>query len=146
MIRRLVPAGLLVSPGGRGTLTDLRFCSHTLPVIPPGERPSGLHFMAPEIRDGQPGDFTSDVYGAGAVLYYAITGVEPPLDPAAILPPTQLRAACPHALERVEAAVTARPRQLEIRHPPRGYPLQTKVSANCARRSTRALTPGRHSP
>ena len=101
VIRRLVPAGLLVSPGGRGTLTDLRFCSHTLPVIPPGERPSGLHFMAPEIRDSQPGDFTSDVYGAGAVLYYAITGVEPPLDPGAILPPTQLRAACPHALERV---------------------------------------------
>jgi serine/threonine protein kinase len=101
LIRRLVPPGLLVSPGGRGTLTDLRFCSHTLPAIPPGEVPSGLHFMAPEIRGGQPGDQASDVYGAGAMLYYAITGVEPHPDPGEIVPPTQLRAACPHALERV---------------------------------------------
>ncbi len=101
VVRRLVPAGLLVSPGGRGTLTDLRFCSHALPAIPPGERPGGLHFMAPEIRGGQPGDPTSDVYGAGAVLYYAITGVEPPAVPSEILPATQLRAACPQALERV---------------------------------------------
>ena len=101
VVRRLVPPGLLVSPGGRGTLTDLRFCSHTLPVIPPGETPSGLHFMAPEIRSGQPGDSTSDVYGAGAVLYYAITGVEPAVEPRDIVPATQLRAACPQALERV---------------------------------------------
>jgi serine/threonine protein kinase len=57
--------------------------------------------MAPEIREGQPGDPTSDVYGAGAVLYYAITGVEPAANPNEIAPATQLRAACPHALERV---------------------------------------------
>jgi serine/threonine protein kinase len=101
VIRRLVPPGLLVSPGGRGTLTDLRFSSHTLPAIPPDEIPAGIHFMAPEIRAGQPGDPTSDVYGAGAVLYYAITGVEPALVSADIVPATQLRAACPHALERV---------------------------------------------
>jgi len=101
LIRRLVPPGLLVSPGGRGTLTDLRFSSHTLPAIPPGEIPPGIHFMAPEIRGGQPGDPTSDVYGAGAVLYYAITSVEPALAPSEIVPATQLRAACPHALERV---------------------------------------------
>ncbi len=101
LIRRLVPPGLLLSPGGRGTLTDLRFCSHTLPAIPAGEVPSGLHFMAPEIRGGQAGDPASDVYGAGAVLYYAITGVEPHPNPGEIVPPTQLRAACPHALERV---------------------------------------------
>lgn len=101
IVRRLVPAGLLVSPGGRGTLTDLRFCSHTLPAIPESERPSGLNFMAPEIRNGGPGDSASDIYGAGAVLYYAITGVEPPESPADLVPPTQLRAACPAALERV---------------------------------------------
>jgi serine/threonine protein kinase len=101
VVRRLVPAGLLVSPGGRATLTDLRFCSHTLPAIPETERPSGVNFMAPEIRKGGPGDPASDVYGAGAVLYYAITGVEPPESPAELVPPTQLRAACPAALERV---------------------------------------------
>ena len=101
IVRRMVPSGLLISPGGRGTLTDLRFSSYTLPVIPPNEAPTGLAFMAPEIRGGQPGDPTSDVYGAGAVLYYAITGVEPALLPAEIVPPTQHRAACPQALERV---------------------------------------------
>ena len=101
VVRRLVPQGLLVSPGGRGTLTDLRFCNLTLPVIPPNELPSGLPYMAPEVRDGQPGDPASDVYGAGAVLYYAITGVEPQENPAEIVSPTQLRAACPAALERV---------------------------------------------
>ncbi|MGH7560192.1 MAG: serine/threonine-protein kinase [Gemmatimonadales bacterium] len=101
LVRRLVPPGLLVSPGGRGTLTDLRFCNHTLPAIPPTERPTGLRFMAPEVRDGATGDPASDVYGAGAVLYYAITGVEPAEHPDDMVPPTQLRAACPHALERV---------------------------------------------
>ncbi|MGQ0703035.1 MAG: serine/threonine-protein kinase [Gemmatimonadales bacterium] len=101
IVRRMVPSGLLVSPGGRGTLTDLRFSSYTLPAVPPGEHPSGLPFMAPEIRDGQPGDPTSDIYGAAAVLYYAITGVEPAPNPAEIAPPTQHRAACPMALERV---------------------------------------------
>jgi serine/threonine protein kinase len=101
VVRRLVPAGLLISPGGRGTLTDLRFCSHTLPAIPESERPSGLPFMAPEIRAGGVGDPASDVYGAGAVLYYAITGVEPAESPSEIAPPTYHRAACPHALERV---------------------------------------------
>lgn len=101
VVRRLVPAGLLVSPGGRGTLTDLRFCNYTLPALPAQERPSGLRFMAPEVRGGGAGDPASDVYGAGAVLYYAITGVEPAEAPSEILPPTQLRAACPAALERV---------------------------------------------
>ena len=101
IIRRMVPSGLLVSVGGRGTLTDLRFSSYTLPVIPANERPSGLQFMAPEVREGQPGDFTADIYAAGAVLYYAITGVEPNPNPAEIVPPTNHRAACPQALERV---------------------------------------------
>ncbi|HET9276082.1 MAG TPA: serine/threonine-protein kinase [Gemmatimonadales bacterium] len=101
VVRRIVPPGLLISPGGRGTLTDLRFCNHTLPSIPRSEVPTGLRFMAPELRDGAMGEPASDVYGAGAVLYYAITGVEPAEHPDDIVPPTQLRAACPHALERV---------------------------------------------
>jgi serine/threonine protein kinase len=101
IVRRMVPSGLLVSTGGRGTLTDLRFSSHTLPAIPPGEKPSGMQFMAPEVREGQPGDFTCDIYGAGALLYYAITGVEPSANPADIVPPSNLRSACPQALERV---------------------------------------------
>ena len=60
---------------GRGTITDLRHCSYTLPAIPPQDRPGGINFMAPEVRDGAAGDPMSDVYTAGAVLYYAVTAV-----------------------------------------------------------------------
>jgi serine/threonine protein kinase len=92
---------VLLSTAGRGTVTDLRFCSYVLPAIPPGIVPTALSYMAPEVRTGAPGDATSDVYTAGALLYVAVTGQEPALDPAAIRRPTELRPACPRALERV---------------------------------------------
>jgi serine/threonine-protein kinase len=57
--------------------------------------------MAPEVRDGQVGDPTSDVFAAGALLYYALTGVTPPLDPARVRPPSDLRPMTPRAMERV---------------------------------------------
>lgn len=101
MVRRMVPASMLVSPGGRGTLTDLRYCSYVLPSIPPGELVSGQAFMAPEIRDGLPGEPTSDVFAAAAMLYFALTGVEPPEDPSRIVPPSSLRPATPHMVERI---------------------------------------------
>jgi serine/threonine protein kinase len=101
VVRRIVPASVLLSTEGRGIVTDLRYCSYMLPAIPPGTVPLGLGFMAPEVRDGAPGDPTSDVYTAGALLYLAITGQEPPLDTRLIRPPTELRPACPRALERI---------------------------------------------
>jgi serine/threonine-protein kinase len=57
--------------------------------------------MAPEIREGAVGDATSDVYTAGAVLYVAITGQAPSLDPSQLRRPTELRPACPRAIERI---------------------------------------------
>jgi serine/threonine protein kinase len=101
VVRRIVPPSVLLSTAGRGTVTDLRFCSYVLPAIPPGIVPTALSYMAPEVRTGAPGDATSDVYTAGALLYVAVTGQEPALDPSAIRPPTELRPACPRALERV---------------------------------------------
>jgi serine/threonine-protein kinase len=101
IIRRVVPASLIVSPAGRVTITDARFSSWTLPAIPAGIVPSQQAFMAPELRGGAGGDPISDVYTAGTVLYYAITGQEPPLDTREIRPPTELRPNCPRALERV---------------------------------------------
>ena len=74
IVRRIVPASVLVDVSGRGTITDLRFCSYVLPVIPPGNAPSLPMFMAPEIRDGAVGDLSCDVYTAGALLYFAVTG------------------------------------------------------------------------
>jgi len=99
--RRVVPASLLLNLAGRGTVTDLRYCNWTLPVIPPGEEPSGKPLMAPEIRGGAAGDPTSDIYTAGSILYFAVTGHEPPLDPLTLKPPSELRPHCPRTIERI---------------------------------------------
>jgi eukaryotic-like serine/threonine-protein kinase len=101
IVRRVVPASLLLSTAGRGTVTDLRFCSYTLSAVPPGIAPPEPAYMAPEIRKGATGDATSDVYTAGALLYVAITGQAPPLDPSQLRRPTELRPACPRAIERI---------------------------------------------
>jgi serine/threonine-protein kinase len=101
IVRRISPTSVLVSPGGRGTITDLRFSSYTLPAVPAGTVPPGLTFMAPEIRDGAVGDPAADVYTVGALLYYAVTGQEPPADTRRIRPPGELRPATPRAIERI---------------------------------------------
>lgn len=101
VVRRVVPNSLLVNNVGRGTITDLRYCSYTLPHIPSRESPPGRIYMAPEVRDGSMGDAIADIYAAGAVLYFAITGVEPAENPAEIVPPSKIRPTCPKALERV---------------------------------------------
>ena len=99
--RRIVPAAVLLNLAGRGVVTELRFSSWTLPMIPPDLRPSGLPYMAPEVRAGQVGDQASDVYTVGAILYFAITGTEPPLDSTALIRPMELRPATPGAIERI---------------------------------------------
>ncbi|MDQ3207422.1 MAG: serine/threonine protein kinase [Gemmatimonadota bacterium] len=101
ILRRIVPASVLLSSSGRALVSDVRFCSYMLPAVPPGTIPLGLAYMAPEVRDGASGDPTSDVYTAGALLYVAITGQEPPLDPTKVRRPTELRPACPRTIERI---------------------------------------------
>jgi serine/threonine protein kinase len=101
ILRRIVPASLLLSIADRGTVTDLRYCNWTVPLLPPTEVPTGLAFMAPEIRAGEPGDPASDNYTAGAILYYAVTGQEPPLDTSNIKPASELRPNCPRTMERI---------------------------------------------
>jgi serine/threonine-protein kinase len=101
VLRRIAPTSLLVNLAGRGTVTDLRFSNWTLPVIPPDETPSAKQFMAPEVREGAPGDPTSDIYTAGAILYFAVTGTEPPLDSLQLKHPSELRPNCPKAIERI---------------------------------------------
>ncbi len=101
IVRRIVPAGMVLTLSGRGCVTDLRFCNLTLPEIPPGEKPSGTPFLAPEVREGRTGDPTSDIYTAGAILYYTVTATVPPLDAAQLVPPRAIRSIVPAALERV---------------------------------------------
>jgi eukaryotic-like serine/threonine-protein kinase len=101
IVRRVPPPSVLVGSSGRGTITDLRWSSYTLPAIPAGAVPTMTMYMAPEVRDGAVGDPASDVYTAGALLYFAVTGQEPPLDPREARRPTELRPTCPRAIERI---------------------------------------------
>jgi serine/threonine-protein kinase len=101
IVRSLSPLSVVVSAGGRATVTDLRHCSYCLPAIPPNASPPALEFMAPEIRSGALGDPASDIYAVGALLYFAVTGQEPALDPARLRRPTELRPACPAVIERI---------------------------------------------
>ena len=101
VLRRIAPASLLIGPSGRGTVTDARFASWTLPAVPAGIVPTEQAFMAPEVRSGAVGDPTSDIYTAGAILYFASTGEVPPLDARSLRPPTELRPTLPRAAERV---------------------------------------------
>jgi serine/threonine protein kinase len=101
IVRAISPLSVLVSAGGRATVTDLRHCNYCLPVIPPGVLAPALAFMAPEIRPGPEGDPASDIYTVGALLYYAVTGQEPPLDPGQTRRPGELRPTCPRVIERI---------------------------------------------
>jgi serine/threonine-protein kinase len=101
IVRRVAPPSVLVGASGRGTITDLRWSSYTLPAIPAGAAPTMMTYMAPEVRDGAVGDPASDVYTAGALLYFAVTGQEPPLDAREARRPTELRPTCPRAIERI---------------------------------------------
>jgi serine/threonine protein kinase len=101
IVRSVSPLSILVSAGGRATVTDLRHCSYCLPAMPAGASPPALAFMAPEVRHGATGDPASDIYAVGALLYFAVTGQEPTLDPAGIRRPTELRPTCPRVIERI---------------------------------------------
>ena len=101
IVRAISPLSVLVSAGGRATVTDLRYCSYCLSAVPPGASPPALRFMAPEIREGAVGDPASDIYTVAAILYFAVTGQEPALDPRQVRRPTELRPTCPRVIERI---------------------------------------------
>lgn len=101
VLRRVVPTTLMLDVSGRAVITDLRYSSWCLPNVPADERRTGGAFLAPEVRDGSPGEPASDVYAVAALVYYVLTGHEPDADPARIVPPRKLRPAVPVALERV---------------------------------------------
>lgn len=102
VLRRLVPATVMLEATGRTFITDLRHASVLLSVATRApEQPDHRPFLAPEIREGQAGEPANDVYAAAALLYHAVSGRPPAEDPGAIAPLRRLRPACPRALERV---------------------------------------------
>jgi serine/threonine protein kinase len=101
VLRRIIPDTLMVDRSDRPVITDLRYANGCLDVVAFAEAASSEPFLAPEVRGSKPGEPASDIYAAGALCYYAMTGVAPAADPAAIRPPRQLRPNCPQVIERV---------------------------------------------
>jgi serine/threonine protein kinase len=101
IMRRITPTTLMLDTSGRGIVTDLRHANWCLGHEQSEETPGAIAFAAPEVRAGEPGEPTSDVYTIGAILYNALTGQEPAPDPAQIIPPRTLRPTIPAAVERV---------------------------------------------
>jgi serine/threonine-protein kinase len=101
VIRKLAPTTLMIDNSERTFVTDLRFANVCLDVAGPDDDPVAEPFLAPEVRAGDAGEPGSDIYSAGALLYYAATGRPPPLHPEELVPPRSLRPAVPRALERV---------------------------------------------
>ena len=110
IMRRITPTTLMLDLAGRGIITDLRYSNWCLAHVPAGDGAGAEAFSAPEVRGGGAGEPTSDVYGVGAIVYYALTTQEPARDPGAVTPPRQLRPTIPAAVERVILrALQARP-------------------------------------
>jgi len=98
VIRRILPTTLMLDVAGRAVITDLRYANQVLPAVAIPDSKANFPFLAPEVRAGDAGDPGADVYTAGAVLYYAVTGA-PPAEPH--VPAREIRPTCPAALERV---------------------------------------------
>jgi serine/threonine-protein kinase len=111
VIRRVVPTSVMLDLNDHAIVTDLRWANPCLDVSVPDTDPMSQPFLAPEVRRGEPGEPSSDLYTAGALLYFAVTGLEPAGDPQAIVPPCTVREVTPKALERIiMRAVKTRPR------------------------------------
>ena len=98
VVRRILPTTLMLDVAGRAIITDLRYARPVLPAVATPDAPANFPFLAPEVRGGEAGDPGADVYTAGAVLYYAVTGAPPGEPPR---PPRELRPTCPAAVERI---------------------------------------------
>jgi serine/threonine-protein kinase len=99
IIRRIVPTTLLLEISGRGVITDLRYANWCLTHVPAEDEAQRSTFVAPEVRKGEPGEPSTDVYAVAAIVYYALTGTVPAAESPP--PPRSLRPAIPQAVERV---------------------------------------------
>ncbi len=99
-VRRIVPSTVMLETTGRMIVIDLRFASVCLDVADEWDVGS-VPFVAPEIRNGGGGDPRSDIYTAGALLFFALTAQAPPADLSATVAPRELRSVSPKALDRI---------------------------------------------
>lgn len=101
VLRRIVPTTVMLDLADRAIITDLRYANACLDLASPEPDPLALPFLAPEVRDNLPGEPSSDIYAAGALLYFAVTGQRPAEEPESIVAPRILRPTCPQAVERI---------------------------------------------
>jgi len=107
IVRRVVPSNLMLDAAGNALIVDLRWSSPVLDVVATADAEENQPFLAPEIRGGRPGDDAADVFAAGAILYYALTGRAPDTDHTS---PCELRPEVPHVLDAiVERALQPKP-------------------------------------
>ena len=97
VLRRVRPTTLMIDVAARAVVTDLRYANRVLDQVPAAERGGDDPFLAPETRGGAAGDPSADIFVAGAVLYFALTGQPPAREP---LPVSELRPSCPTVMER----------------------------------------------
>jgi serine/threonine protein kinase len=100
IVRRLVPSNLMLDAAGNALIVDLRWASPVLDVVAAADAEENLPFLAPEIRDGRAGEDTADVFAAGALLYFALTGRAPDADHTSAC---GLRPECPRFLDELIA-------------------------------------------
>ena len=98
IVRRVVPTNLMLDPAGNAVIVDLRWASPVLDVVAAPDAEPNTPFLAPEIRGGRPGDHAADVFAAGAILYFALTGHAPDVDHTS---PAGLRPQCPQVLDGI---------------------------------------------
>ncbi len=98
IVRRVVPTNLMLDASGNALIVDLRWSSPVLDVVAAPDAAANTPFLAPEIRSGSPGDDAADVFAAGAILYFALTGHAPDADHTA---PCERRPACPQVLDAI---------------------------------------------
>ncbi len=100
IVRRVVPSNLMLDAAGNALIVDLRWSSPVLDVVAAPDADENLPFLAPEIRGGRAGDDAADVFAAGAILYFALTGRPPAEGHTA---PGEHRPKCPRILDEIIA-------------------------------------------
>ena len=76
-VRRITPATLMIDTSSRAVVTDLRYANQVLASVGAARQSDDSPFLAPEVRGGSRGDQGSDIWAAGALLYFALTGKPP---------------------------------------------------------------------
>lgn len=74
----LKPANILYTRSGIAKLGDFGLArGKGTEGLPPAQLPATPDYVAPEVLDGEEGDFRSDLYGLGGCLFHALSGHPP---------------------------------------------------------------------